>query len=827
MKITSRASFLREWGWSGLFWLAAGEALAALIILVSLPADAENSVFLGLSARRLVLVGLLFLLGSGCAGLGWLSRKTAWRMRWLDPSLRRGLFNTLLVALPLGAAASLLAPLVLMSLYRTGGDFRYFAYYERLLPLIAWVGLFCLQGTLWVAWVGDFQWGALRCIRRSLVSGLVVFGLFALAWVFVGVTKIGITADVVGWGDPAVPLLEWQIWLSWLVGIVFLVFLLERQWPARRDWIMAGAIWLLAAGLWLSQPVQTAFFATAGRAPNYEIYPFSDGAYYGQYAQNLLIGNGYEGNQVPPRPMYILLLAVFHALAGQKYENVIVLQTLVMALLPVVLYFIGKELHSRPAGLAIALMAILREFTAILTVAITNKASTTQLFFADVPSALANSLWALMTLMWIKAPGKNPLLALLVGGSLGMAMLFRTQSLFMLPFVLLLALLVLRGRWTIWFGQLGLILLGLGLILAPWLWRNWQVTGQLAFDDPKTQTGVMAQRYSLSDNTGPEFAMQSGEDIQTYSTRVNQGLIQFMLERPAVVVGFVSAHFLNAEIDNLLLLPVRDGIDTPKELLMPTRPFWETWSGSPAVPQVLLIALNLGLIALGVGSAWAYQRWAGLALISMNLMYNGSNALARNSGWRYLLPIDWVVIVYAGIGLVELTIAFFLILGVSPASLAKQMLLFSNPYNPPARPNRRSGWAWIGVSLALLLIGSMLPLAEVVVPDRYPHQTEKELAAEILSNPLASQMGVDEDHLEMLLSQPKIRLLKGRALYPRFYAAGDGEPRTAKMGYEPLGYPRTLFLFASGPYNGLVMFRADQVPGDFPNAADVIVLGCM
>jgi hypothetical protein len=827
MEIPSRSSSFRDRGWSGLFWLAAVEALAALVVLLSLPADAEHAVFLGVSARRLVLAGTLLLLGSACAVLGGLSRNPAWRARWLDPTLRRRMFNILLITLPVGAAASLLTPLVLNSIYHTGGDFRYFAYLQRLLPLFVWAGLFCIQGALWVAWVGAFQWWALRLIRRSFLAGLLVWGIGALVWIFIAASKIGITPDVVGWGAPTVPLLEWQLWFSGLVGIASLACLLDRQWPGRRDWIAAGLIWALAAGLWLSQPIHTAYFATAGRAPNFEIYPFSDGAYYGQFAQNLLIGNGFEGQQVPPRPMYIFLLALFHALAGQKYANVIVLQTLLLAFFPVVLYFIGKELHSRPAGLVIALLAILREFTAILTVGVTNKASTSQLFFADVPTALVTSLFALMAIRWLKAPGKTPLKALLVGGSMGLAMLFRTQSIAMLPLVLLLALLVLRWRWSVWFSELAVLLFGLALILAPWLWRNWQVTGQLAFDDPKTQTGVMAQRYSLSDSTNDsEFALQSGEDMQTYSTRVNQGLLQFMLERPAVVAGFVSAHFLNAEIDNLLMLPVRDAVDAPRELMMPTRPFWESWDGSPTWLQALLLALNLGLISFGIGSAWAHQRWAGLALVTLNLAYNGSNALARNSGWRYLIPMDWTVIVFIGVGLVELAVAVFLVLGAPPIKLVKHLSLFGNTYSPPVQPKLRVGWGVLGASLALLLIGSLLPLAELVVPARYPVQTQQELVASLLADPHSAVLRAQQDQLHTLLSQPEAILIKGRALYPRFYAAGDGEPRTGKIGYEPQAYPRTLFLLASTSFNGLVMLRAPDSPEYLPNTADVIILGC-
>lgn len=303
-------------GWTGLFVLSALEALAALVYLISLPADPENAVILGFSMRRLVVAAVL--LGGGLAGaaLAFASLRPAWQARWLDPSRRRGLFNAALVLLPLGTVVSGLIPVVLMSLYHTSGEFRYYAYFERLLPMLLWVGSVCLQGTVWLAWAGDFHWGALRVERAVFRAAAVVFGIFLALWLLVAFTGTGITPDQIGWGKPSVPLLEWQIWLAAAVGAAFLLFLASRRWPARGDVWVSAAIWLLAAGLWLSQPIYTAFFATAGREPNFEIYPFSDGAYYGLFAQNLLIGNGFKGDEVPPRPLYITLLAVFHAIAG-------------------------------------------------------------------------------------------------------------------------------------------------------------------------------------------------------------------------------------------------------------------------------------------------------------------------------------------------------------------------------------------------------------------------------------------------------------------------------------------------------------------------------
>jgi hypothetical protein len=238
------------------------------------------------------------------------------------------------------------------------------------------------------------------------------------------------------------------------------------------------------------------------------------------------------------------------------------------------------------------------------------------------------------------------------------------------------------------------------------------------------------------------------------------------------------------------------------------------------------MALNLAVIALGIGVAWARHRWVGLTLLLMSISYNASNALARNSGLRYLHPVDWMAYAYAAIGLLQLVIFVLLALGI-PTAQVQSALETTDIIRRPRLAAGRNAWKpAILVGLVLLAVGSIPPLAEYAFPRRYPSQTQAELAAELLSAPVAQQAGLNSTALEAFLEQPEAVVVKGRAVYPRYYSAGDGEPRTAKIGYEPLDYARSLFLIASDQFYGLVMIRAEQPPMHLPNAADVLVLGC-
>ena len=295
--------------------------------------------------------------------------------------------------------------------------------------------------------------------RKLVKAALLTWAIFLLLALIVRISGLRVPeTSMTAWAIPAVPLLEWHIWLSGLIAALF--FVLDRSekqpdTPARfrlktllhADRLWFFLIWALSLILWTAQPLLPNDYATAGRPPNFEIYPFSDGMFYDQTAQSILIGNGLMGDEIPARPLYTVFLAILHALAGQDYNQVILVQMLVLAFFPAVLYLLGKEFGSHPAGIMLALLTIFREIHSIQAAPFTRSVANVKLYFSEIPTALGLSLFLLFCVRWLKQreqPGLNPLLA---GGMLGITMLIRTQSLAVLPFVLLFALVTLWPDW--------------------------------------------------------------------------------------------------------------------------------------------------------------------------------------------------------------------------------------------------------------------------------------------------------------------------------------------------------------------------------------------
>ena len=147
-----------------------------------------------------------------------------------------------------------------------------------------------------------------------------------------------------------------------------------------------------------------------------------------------------------------------------------------MALFPPVLYLIGRELHSRLGGIAIALFAILREVSSIQAASIANT-SNTKLLLSYLPAALLAAVLALTLIRWFKTKEKRSSGSeVLVGGLIGVFILTRLQTMALVPF----ALIACNHHSYPKFNKdpcfLFILLASIGLVITPVLIRNHSIT---------------------------------------------------------------------------------------------------------------------------------------------------------------------------------------------------------------------------------------------------------------------------------------------------------------------------------------------------------------
>jgi hypothetical protein len=634
-------------------------------------------------------------------------------------------------------------------------------------------------------------------------------------------THLGI--DVIYKGDwarglPAVPLLGWQILLA-CFAVVGTILLETRPSPKRiplPDLWIALAVWGFAFALWLSQPIVPNSAALEPLEPNFEIYPFNDSQTYDEFSQSLLMGNGF-GERIPQRPLYILFVTVLHLLVGQGYEEMIAAQTLVFALFPALLYLFGREFFGRPLGISIALLAILRDITSNLVSPFTGNITYSKLYLSEIPTAMFLILFLWLGVRWIRA-GFPAFSGFLMGGVLGVAMLIRTQVIVALPVMLLIALLSQPRQFKLIFRNAVLMTVVLMLIAAPWLWRNWRLTGSIIFDSPESQTINLALRYSRLNGVEPQALPLPGETNTAYTERLQRIAREAITANPMGAAKGILSAFLNHGVDNLLLFPLQNDVQSVGELLVPADAFWEEWEGKPTPTQLALILFYLFLFGLGIVTAWQRNGWVGLLPLALNLAYNLWTSLALLAGQRFLVSMDWSVYLYYMLGL-------FAVLSALLFGLERRRWVIFEWYagNAPqaVEPSTSKPWRqYLLPSVLFFGVGLLLPLSEQAFPQKYPSLSQPELAALVLSSPALYEAEAPAACLQKMLAQENIYFQRGQALYPRYYEAGGGEWFTDSFGYKPDDEGRLVFTLLH-EMGTRIVFPHGESPSFFPHTADV------
>lgn len=791
--------FSNFWPW--FFFAAAFQSLLAVLALLLVPS--EN----GLSLARIGLLAVLIAFLFGWIYLGFLARRNSHRF---DSFART----------PLILSATLLSLTfsLILFLLRYLNPERFLPYYERLRPLL-WYGFaISLEAVFFLLLVKNgFHKQELAKRKPVYTSALFTFCLLLSVFLFIAITKIGVTPDTGYWGEPGVAIQSWQFSVAVLLGFTTLLYPLHNRWSSSpnalggriettitnyelriTNYLLPFALYVTATILWLNVPVSVlanSFYAPISPPANTP-FPYSDAGFYDYLSQSLFIGTDYFGG-IPPRPLYVTFLAILHFFFGQNYPAIITAQTLVLAFFPVALYFLTKKLHTPAAGVTVALFAIFRELVG-LWISSNTRVANSKIFTTDFPTAMGIALMCLVAVWWLERRDfKSTFVA---GGAFGLLLLFRTQSLFILPVLFVLAWFIYQRNTKAWIASGVVFALTMVSVIFPWLLHNYTVTGHFSFDDPN-QVAIIYSQYSFSGNL----------DISQFDPQkdsVGQRIVSFTRENPGYVATFITAHFLNTEIGGLLSLPLIkpfDGLNAPVNL------YWMDWDGSLEWYNVALLIIYLAILAIGFGAAWRRMRWIGLVPLAFNLGYALANGIARFSSWRYNLPVDWVIYFYFAIGLIE-------ILGNAVALFGLKVDLPELPVEPPAQIKQKFQPKYAFVLLAFIFIGTTPWLAEGFAQPRYT-STQDELLAHLAAN------GYNREEIQSFLSQPNALILEGRLLYPRMYRRNEGlSSANPWPAYAEKDFARIGFILINQDAHQLIFPTKTLL--NFPQGADAILLAC-
>lgn len=801
--------------WLGILLLldAAGLGWVSLI-LFRISMGSERALLLGLSAQSLLLIGLTLLAALGFLAaslLVWAERLKTFPAAVLRrPAWSIGLLTTIAIA------AWLLA-------WTPAEQFgRYYYYALRLIPLAGWLSFAC--GTfglyLLITWRGiDLQNGRahLQQNRAGFAAGSAALLAFALIGWLASQRIVGMNPQEEDfWYGAGVPVLAWQVLAAILIGW-------GAAWGEKKflhngtkqsvgrvpvDVLVFIFLWAAAGLLWAQAPIASNFLVSQPYPPNFEYYPAADGENYDLASQYALVGQGlFNGGQMRvylERPLYPAFLFYLHLLAGQDFGTLLNLQAFLYGVLPALAYLIGKNLHSRAAGVMLAVLLTLRGVNGLETGGVLDNA-TQKMFLTEFPAAIGLALIVLLAIRWAQQPKSRWPLAGWMGGCIGLWGLARPHIVFLLPAAVLLAVGLYFRQKRSAAALAGLVVLAYLAAVLPWVQFNGSGMSLLSIYLWRAQAIIQERFYWPQPSPDGSLAPRQVASLILPAPPLPQSV------KP--LSAFALDHLLNNLTLSVLSLPLTlKNFDLDSLLKQET--FWKPyWDGALSPSAQILLPIHLILLGLGIGLAWQRARLIGLFPLFGMLIYFGVNNLTRTSGGRYLVPADWVVMVYYVLGLSAL-------FEMASAWLGGKILPEIEVQSGSEKP------LWQGVVVLALAagMGSVIPLAGCLHPQRYERLDKFQAAAKIEQSVL-SQIKMDAAEIQALLAQEQAVAVEGRALYPRYIWRGIN-PLIPGHLLQSKPYSRmTFMILGAGGHQPVILVSGDEwYP--LPNASDAIVLGC-
>ncbi len=819
------------------FLLSSIEAIGAAFWLVSLPAESGNALAFGFSLQRLLMIAAMIIIGFACfVLLYFIVRKSDFTAK-IGVIFKNSWLVNISFALLLISWVSIFLPD-----YQWG---RFAGYKSRLFPIIVWLLLVgfqaCISGILLqkknladsIKTVLSAQPGLMK---SWIVFSSILTGLLPLVAFF----RIGLIPDIIYWNNINVPLLGIQVFGVVIFSFIFIRLLagsgffrgekrdgFSRLFP---DLVIFLLIWGLAVVLWTQTEGPRSYFAPGPYPPNGESYPFSDAAGYDMAAHLAAIGGGLGTTTYVDKPLYVAFLGIIYLLAGSRMSVAVGMQVAVIALLPAMLYLLGKKLHSRLAGLIAAGLIIFREINNIdgtLWVLSANS----KVFMTETMVSLLLAFFVYFLTAWVDKPEKYWFL-MASGGSLGLAGLVRLNPFILLPFIPAAIFFLFWKKWKKILIYSSIFVAFFAASVLPWMIQSYMVHNNFIFFTSTVRWVVLPQRtfYALNQPAStppievtPTPAPQkqtatllplapTAEPAQTAAKPVDR-----TWNKITGVSRYVSAHFMHNLINTVAVFPTRLTFDSLEKTIKSPGSFWDPeWNGNLPSGEAGLLCANLAVIALGLAVGWSRRRWAGLVPAGFLLIYSLATAAARTSSGRYFLPADWVGIAYFSLGISQL------VCWVSLWWRGKDLEGGGEKKNKQERIS-------IGKSALLLglfvFIGSTPILLDRLIPQRYAAMNKTSMIDALEEKGVLASLPISKSDLITFLDSPDAVIYHGLGLYPRFYEMNKGEPDQFSEA-RGLPYPR-LVITVIGPdfrINGILPLQ--KTPDELPNGSDVIAIGC-
>lgn len=706
-------------------------------------------------------------------------------------------------------------------------------------------------------YIVPLKWGTIQSWIQKMLRGRKVLYFLGLILVFclLNISGLGFTSretELAAAQTMNAPILGIQVgFIAVYISLARWIYgWMVKKWPLFGQILTSEiapilVIWILAIILWNNSPLEPNYFIDIPRAPNYQLYPSSDALKYDVQALDLLNGGGMRPNSLQSgvdfiyHPAHSFFLAVLHAISGDGYQDILFPQIVILSLIPVLLYKLGALIHNRFSGLVISALYIVRERNALfLGRRITVSNSKT--LMTEPWAILFFLLFLYLLLLWVKSENRKPWLIISAGGVFGVLVLIRMEVLAMLPVIGLLGLIHFRRKLPIWFRGGGLAGISILLVITPWMIRNYQVEGVFGLDKAYYVRWNINKYldYLFPDREANEeskivnkipyvsFPNASKDTAQTFRSDLDQGLDKHHIQPPAryFLDDFINSiqqtmYYLPDNHEPLFALGSLGALGSASKLsheeyleqYVNGLPYWKyDWDGKLIPRSYFPLIFSMGLISYGLSRLKKEEFWIPILFLSLLLTQSAVYAALSGSGGRYIAIVDWIPLVFYGIGLTAVVSKGLLLVSSPSLNFSEDEFSVKTPMIAQVKVN----WYSILSIGGVLVAGLILPLSELLIPSPY-----SEAALETKIDFLQDEYNI---HLPTNNKNKEI-ILYGKALYPRLFRAEDRMEDDRKGTIPDYSYQRVEF-YLVGSQNGWVTLPVASELDYFPHGSEVLIL---
>ncbi|MBT6151302.1 MAG: hypothetical protein HOH75_04840, partial [Chloroflexi bacterium] len=543
---------------------------------------------------------------------------------------------------------------------------EYWFYFQHLQPLLIVLILFPLQLTFYKIFKNK-KWPQKRI---SLIPWIITFILFSI-WIFISKSKYGITPDTHFWNVLGIPLTSYQFLVIFLISIIstYLISLIKKPEKlifSKIDIIIAILLYLTTIIVWLNTPMNKHYFSLEPTYPYFQAFPYSDAQIHDLGAESIINGWGINFGNMTGKPLYIAILAVLKLISNNNLKFQAFFQISILSIIIPILYFFGKHFFSEFFGLALSLVILFKQRNAIVLSSIVAGVNP-KLFMSENFTLMSLIIFSGMLFLWNRNKNRKNWFPVINGAILGLSCLLRPNPLLLVPFILLFMLLANWKNKNLWVFQSISFVVGFIIFFSPWLFIGKSPSGT-PFIFNKINN-LIEKRYSYSELSETNSEFQSLQLIYKGFSKIANPIINSSDNQvPPIDLqkfpDFVFNHTIHNFIGGFLTLPDSFHIEDQNLIQLVQRIYWldgenEKWTGQLDNDQALFIGINIIIFSFGLFHSWKEWKWGGLTPFLIFLVYCLSLGFARNSGSRYLVPIDWVIYFYYILGLIYIINFFF------------------------------------------------------------------------------------------------------------------------------------------------------------------------